>query len=84
MRLRQYYDSSSCMTNELSYDEYGNIRKVSDGRGAAISYEYDPDEHMFVTEVTQAGNGTDAYRSGMEYDIPTQTKKFETTAGATP
>ena len=78
VKLRQYYDSSSCTTNELSYDEYGNIIKVSDGRGAALSYEYDPDEHMFVTEITQTGSGTDSYRSGMEYDIPTQTKKSET------
>ena len=38
--------------NKFSYDDYGNIKTVSDSRGATLSYKYDGVEHMFVREIT--------------------------------
>ena len=75
--LYQYFDSYSHSTNFLSYDEYGNIKRVSDGRGATLAYTYDNDENMFVTEIAQGGKGTDTYTSRIEYDIAAQTKTSE-------
>ncbi|WP_287049386.1 hypothetical protein [Treponema sp.] len=75
--LYQYFDSYSHSTNFLSYDEYGNIKRVSDGRGATLAYTYDNDENMFVTEIAQSGKGTDTYTSRIEYDIAAQTKTSE-------
>ena len=76
--LRQYHSPYSHSLNTLSYDEYGNIKSVSDSRGATLSYSYDDKEHMFVKEITQKGKDTDSYKSHVEYDIPTQTKRSET------
>ena len=78
--LRQYWanNESSCSTNRLTYDDYGNIQTVSDSRGATLSYVYDDVENMFVKEITQSGNDTDTYTSFIEYDEVTQTKSFET------
>ena len=77
--LRQYWanNESSCSTNKLTYDDYGNIETVSDSRGATLSYKYDGVEHMFVKEITQSGNDTESYTSLIEYDEATQTKKLE-------
>lgn len=78
--LSQYWaNNESCRsTNKLTYDNYGNIETVSDSRGATLSYVYDDVENMFVKEITQRGNDTDAYTSFIEYDEVTQTKSFET------
>ena len=78
--LSQYWanNESSCSTNKLTYDDYGNIETVSDSRGATLTYKYDGVEHMFVKEITQSGNDTDTYTSFIEYDEVTQTKSFET------
>ena len=78
--LSQYWanNDSSCSTNRLTYDDYGNIETVSDSRGATLSYKYDDVEYMFVKEITQSGNDTESYTSFIEYDEVTQTKSFET------
>ena len=78
--MRQYWrnNESSCSTNKLTYDDYGNIETVSDSRGATLSYKYDGVEHMFVKEITQGGNDTESYTSFIEYDEAMQTKSFET------
>ena len=77
--LSQYWaNNESCRsTNKLTYDDYGNIKTVSDSRGATLSYKYDDVEHMFVKEITQSGNDTESYTSFIEYDEATQTKKSE-------
>ena len=61
----------------LKYDSYGNIKSVTDSRGANLAYTYDKDENMFVTGISQSGMGTDNYESKIDYDVPTQTKKSE-------
>ena len=78
--LRQYWrnNDSSCSRNKLAYDNYGNIKTVSDSRGATLTYKYDDVENMFVKEITQSGNDTETYTSLIEYDVPMQTKKSET------
>ena len=78
--LSQYWanNGSCCSTNKLTYDDYGNIKTVSDSRGATLTYKYDDVEHMFVKEITQSGNDTETYTSLIEYDVPMQTKKSET------
>ncbi|MEE3314144.1 MAG: toxin TcdB middle/N-terminal domain-containing protein [Treponema sp.] len=78
-KLYQYYDKSGYAESSLSYDGYGNIKSVSDSRGAKISYEYDVNiENMFITGISQSGSGTDTYTSSIEYNFDTQTKKSET------
>ena len=76
--LHQYYDSKNYSVSTLKYDSYGNIKSVADSRGATLSYTYDKDENMFVTEISQHGKNTDIYKSSISYDIPTQTKTKET------
>ena len=76
--LRQYFDTYNYSVHTLKYDSYGNIKSVTDSRGANLSYKYDKDENMFVNEVSQSGAGTDTYTSFIDYDVPTQTKKSET------
>ena len=76
--LRRYFDSYNYSVDKFSYDSYGNIKSVTDSRGATLSYKYDKDENMFVNEVSQSGMGTDSYESKIDYDVPTQTKKSET------
>ena len=76
--LRRYFDSYNYSVDKFSYDSYGNIKSVTDSRGATLSYKYDKDENMFVNEVSQSGAGTDTYTSFIDYDVPTQTKKSET------
>ena len=78
VELYQYFDSYNHSTNILSYDEYGNIKRVSDSRGATLSYVYDNQENMFVTEIAQSGKDTDTYKSYIDYDIAAQTKTSET------
>ena len=75
--LRRYFDSYNYSVDKFSYDSYGNIKSVTDSRGATLSYKYDKDENMFVNEVSQSGAGTDTYTSFIDYDVPTQTKKSE-------
>ncbi|MDY6031635.1 MAG: toxin TcdB middle/N-terminal domain-containing protein, partial [Treponemataceae bacterium] len=75
--LWQYYTNTAHTSNYLSYDDYGNIASVKDGRGATLSYDYDGEENMFVTEVSQKGNGTGTYRSTLTYDMSAQTKLSE-------
>ena len=77
--LSQYWanNESSCSINKFAYDDYGNIKTVSDSRGATLSYKYDDVENMFVKEITQSGNDTESYTSFIEYDEATQTKKLE-------
>ena len=75
--LRRYFDSYNYSVDKFSYDSYGNIKSVTDSRGATLSYKYDKDENMFVNEVSQSGMGTDSYESKIDYDVPTQTKKSE-------
>ena len=75
--LRQYFDTYNYSVHTLKYDSYGNIKSVTDSRGATLSYKYDKDENMFVNEVSQSGAGTDTYTSFIDYDVPTQTKKSE-------
>ena len=75
--LRQYFDTYNYSVHTLKYDSYGNIKSVTDSRGANLSYKYDKDENMFVNEVSQSGAGTDTYTSFIDYDVPTQTKKSE-------
>ena len=76
--LRQYFDTYNYSVHTLKYDSYGNIKSVTDSRGANLTYTYDKDENMFVNEVSQSGAGTDTYTSFIDYDVPTQTKKSET------
>ena len=76
--LRQYFDTYNYSVHTLKYDSYGNIKSVTDSRGANLAYTYDKDENMFVNEVSQSGAGTDTYTSFIDYDVPTQTKKSET------
>ena len=76
--LRQYFDAYNYSVHTLKYDSYGNIKSVTDSRGANLTYTYDKDENMFVNEVSQSGAGTDTYTSFIDYDVPTQTKKSET------
>ena len=76
--LHQYYDSKNYSASTLSYDTYGNIKSITDSRGATLSYTYDNGENMFVTGVSQHGKGTDTYISTFDYDIPAQTKILET------
>ena len=76
--LYQYYDSKNYSVSTLKYDSYGNIKSVADSRGATLSYTYDKDENMFITEVAQHGKGTDTYTSMFEHDPATQTKTKET------
>ena len=76
--LHQYYDINNYSANALNYDSYGNIKSVTDSRGANLAYTYDKDENMFVTGISQSGMGTDSYESKIDYDVPTQTKKSET------
>ena len=66
-----------------------NLTGLPQGGSVQIGYEEkygtrDNPNFKYVMSSVTVDDGTDAYRSGMEYDIPTQTKKFETTAGATP
>ena len=75
--LRQYFDSYNWSSNFLSYDNFGNIKRISDSRDATLSYTYDEDENMFVTEISQGGKNTDTYKSKIDYDIATQTKTRE-------
>ena len=49
--LKQFYDLYNYSTNYISYDDYGNIKKVTDSRGATLTYEYDETEYMFVTKI---------------------------------
>ena len=76
--LKQFYSLYNYSSNYVIYDDYGNIEKVLDGRGAMLIYEYDDTEHMFVTKILQTGKDTDSYESFIEYDIETQTKIKET------
>ena len=76
--LRQYFDTYNYSVHTLKYDSYGNIKSVTDSRGANLAYTYDKDENMFVTGISQSGMGTDSYESKIDYDVPTQTKKSET------
>ena len=76
--LRQYFDACNYSVSTLKYDSYGNIKSVADSRGATLSYTYDKDVNMFITEVAQHGKGTDTYTSMFEYDPATQTKTKET------
>ena len=76
--LRQYFDTYNYSVHTLKYDSYGNIKSVTDSRGANLAYTYDKDENMFVTGISQSGMGTDSYESKTDYDVPTQTKKSET------
>ena len=76
--LRRYFDSYNYSVDKFSYDSYGNIKSVTDSRGANLAYTYDKDENMFVTGISQSGMGTDSYESKIDYDVPTQTKKSET------
>ncbi|MDY4578635.1 MAG: hypothetical protein SO471_11940, partial [Anaerobutyricum hallii] len=62
----------------MTYDKFGNIKRISDSRGATIAYDYDEEENMFVTEISQSGKDTDTYRSFIDYDVATQTKTSET------
>ena len=78
LRHQQYFDTYNYSVHTLKYDSYGNIKSVTDSRGATLSYKYDKDENMFVNEVSQSGAGTDTYTSFIDYDVPTQTKKSET------
>ena len=75
--LRQYFDIYNYSVHTLKYDSYGNIKSVTDSRGANLAYTYDKDENMFVTGISQSGMGTDSYESKIDYDVPTQTKKSE-------
>ena len=75
--LRQYFDAYNYSVHTLKYDSYGNIKSVTDSRGANLAYTYDKDENMFVTGISQSGMGTDSYESKTDYDVPTQTKKSE-------
>ena len=75
--LRQYFDAYNYSVHTLKYDSYGNIKSVTDSRGANLAYTYDKDENMFVTGISQSGMGTDSYESKIDYDVPTQTKKSE-------
>ena len=76
--LRQYFDVYNYSVHTLKYDSYGNIKSVTDSRGANLAYTYDKDENMFVIGISQSGMGTDSYESKIDYDVPTQTKKSET------
>ncbi|MGN0729688.1 RHS repeat domain-containing protein [Treponema sp.] len=76
--LRQYFDVYNYSSNFLSYDNFGNIKSVSDSRGATLAYTYDTAENIFVTEILQGGKNTDTYKSKIDYDIATQTKTKET------
>ena len=78
--LSQYWaNNESCRSiNRLTYDDYGNIKTVSDNRGATLTYKYDGVEHMFVKEITQSGNDTESYTNFIGYDEATQTKTSET------
>ena len=76
--LHQYYDAYNYTENKISYDDYGNIKSMSDSRGATVSYSYDKEEHMLATGITQKGKDTEAYASTVEYDMDTQTKTMET------
>ena len=76
--LKQFYSLYNYSSNYVIYDDYGNIKTVSDSRGATLSYVYDGVEHMFVEEITQSGNDTETYTSLIKYDVPMQTKKSET------
>ena len=76
--LRQYFDTYNYSVHTLNYDGFGNIKSVTDSRGANLAYTYDKDENMFVTGISQSGMGTDSYESKIDYDVPTQTKKSET------
>ena len=76
--LKQFYSLYNYSSNYVIYDDYGNIKTVSDSRGATLSYVYDDVENMFVKEITQSGNDTETYTSLIEYDVPMQTKKSET------
>ena len=69
----------------------GLLNKITLPQGGSVQIGYeekygtrDNPNFKYVMSSVTVDDGTDAYRSGMEYDIPTQTKKFETTAGATP
>ncbi|MBR6582212.1 MAG: hypothetical protein IKK80_01210, partial [Treponema sp.] len=76
--LKQFYSLYNYSSNYVIYDDYGNIKTVSDSRGATLSYVYDGVENMFVEEITQSGNDTETYTSLIKYDVPMQTKKSET------
>ena len=76
--LRQFFTKTDYSVNTITYDEYGNISRVKDSLGATLSYVYDSTEKMFVTEISQSGNGTDTYKSYIEYDTKYQLQTKET------
>ena len=75
--LRQYFNAYNYSVHTLKYDSYGNIKSVTDSRGATVAYSYDGTENMFVTDIAQSGTDTDTYKGSIKYDIPTQTKRYE-------
>ena len=76
--LHQYYNQSAYSVNTFKYDNYGNIIKVSDSRGATLEYKYDETHNMFLEEIKQYGTDTDIYKSEIKYDYALQLKKSET------
>ena len=76
--LRQYFDACNYSVSTLNYDSYGNIKSITDSRGATLAYTYDNDENMFITRTGQHGKGTDTYTGKFEHDPAVQTKTMET------
>ena len=80
-KLKQYwaYEEGNCTTNEITYDDYGNILSIKDGRGAKLDYTYEDDVYMFVKTIDQSGKITESgtYVSEFKYDPKSQTKIFE-------
>ncbi len=72
--LRQYFDVYNFSSNFLTYDKFGNIKRISDSRGATIAYDYDEEENMFVTEIYSRPT------QEIYYKLPTVNRSFDNSA----
>jgi len=63
---------SSWINSSMTYDSYGNVATVTDGRGNATTFAYDSCSHALPTAVTvDPENGTGTQTTTTAYDCPT-------------
>ena len=76
--LTRQIDSYNSTTTRYEYDDYGNLSKIQDARGAFTQYEYDRDTNQFVESIKQGSGFINSYETQLKWDKSKGLKLSET------
>ncbi|MDR2184336.1 MAG: hypothetical protein LBO80_01510, partial [Treponema sp.] len=66
--LTVYTDQNTSSISEFTWDQYGNLERIKDSRGAWTACTYDGELHQYVEQIRRGGSGAGPYVSYMQWN----------------